>query len=665
MTEGIRKRIDRLRAELTEHNYRYYILDAPIISDAEYDRLLRELEQLEAQLGEPVPDDSPTRGIGAAPAASFVPRRHGEPMLSLANAFTVEEVRDFDRRIRQLLPEEAFSYVAEPKIDGLAINLSYVDGILQYAATRGDGVTGEDVTANVRSIADIPWRLLESVSGLLEVRGEVYMRRADFENLNVQQQRIGDKLFVNPRNAAAGSLRQIDPRVTASRPLRFFAYAAGSGGEELAATQSELLQRLKDFGLPVQDFRRCGDVEALLAYYEELLRQRADWPYDIDGVVYKVNELALQRQLGNLARSPRWAVAHKFPAEEATTQVLDIVWQVGRTGVITPVAVMQPVFVGGATVSRATLHNIDEMQRKDVRIGDQVVVRRAGDVIPEVVCSLPAARRKKPPVPPQTCPACGAKAVRLQGEVALRCSGGLSCPAQLKERIRHFASREAMDIEGMGDKLCAQMVDRELVKSVADIYSLSKQDLLALPLMGEKKAENLLAAIGRSRHPDLPRFVYALGIRHVGQATAYALAAHFGNLEQLMAADAEALQEVRDIGPEVAASLCSFFAEEHNRRVLEQLRQVNVWPQAVERVQPKAHPLAGKTVVLTGTLSALTRHEAEERLRALGARPATSVSQKTDYVVAGTDAGSKLAKARKLSVPVVNEAQLLAWLKID
>lgn len=661
--EELRRRIAELRAEIKEHNYRYYVLDQPIISDAEYDLLLRELERLEALLGEPVPPDSPTQTVGAPPSSAFRPRRHGVPMLSLSNAFTDEEVYDFDRRIRQLLGDTPFTYVAEPKIDGLAVNLCYRYGRLDFAATRGDGETGEDVTDNVRTIRSIPWRLSGDLPEVLEVRGEVYMPREAFRAFNERQKETGGKVFANPRNAAAGSLRQLDPRVTASRPLDFFAYAVGLGLEGFAETQDELLQKLKRLGFPVQEYSLADNVEELLRLHRQWQQRRASHPYDIDGLVYKVNELALQARLGTLARSPRWAIAHKFPAEEAVTHVERIQWQVGRTGAITPVAIMQPVRVGGVKVSRATLHNADELAKKDVREGDRVIVRRAGDVIPEVVRVLPSNLPRKPrPTPPKRCPVCGAKAVRLPGEVAIRCTGGLSCPAQLKERIRHFASREAMDIEGLGDKLCALLVERGMVRSVADLYRLKKQALLTLPLMGEKKVENLFKALERSKRPSLPRFLYALGIRHVGQATAHALAQHFGDLESIMSADLETLMAVPDIGPEVASSIDAFFKEEHNQEVIRALLASGIKPVPMERRTSTGHPLSGKTVVLTGALSSMTRREAEERLRAVGAHPSSSVSSKTDLVVAGPGAGSKLAKARQLGIKVVDEESFLQLL---
>jgi len=661
--EDIRERIQALRTELTEHNYRYYVLDAPTIPDDEYDRLLRELQQLEETLGEPVPADSPTQTVGAPPSTSFTPRRHGEPMLSLANVFDADGLRDFDRRVSQALGGVPFSYVTEPKIDGLAINLSYQHGRLQFAATRGDGETGEDVTANARSITDIPWRLRGDVPETLEVRGEVYMSRSAFAALNAAQQEKGERGFANPRNAAAGSMRQVNPSVTAARPLRFFAYGAGSGGMSLADSQQGLLERLRLLGFPVQDYEVQPDVEAVLSAYKRLLAGRNALDYDIDGMVCKVNELAWQQRLGALARSPRWAIACKFPAEEAVTTVEQIVWQVGRSGVVTPVAKMKPVRVGGVTVSSATLHNVEELARKDVHCGDTVAVRRAGDVIPEVVRVVAPAEHRLQVQVPAACPVCGAAVFRAEGEVAIRCSGGLSCPAQLKERIRHFVSRPCMDIEGMGEKLIARLVDEGILKSIADIYRLNDDALLVFPGMGARKLANLRVAIDASRQRQLARFLHALGIRHVGQATAHALAMHFASMEAIMEADAEALQAVPDIGPEVAGSLLAFFSEPHNRRVLADLKGMGVWPEPKRSAPLGAHPLAGKTVVITGTLVSMSRQQAEEKLRQVGARPASSVSKKTDYVVAGPGAGSKLEKARDLGVEIVDEALLLAWLR--
>ncbi|TLS77635.1 NAD-dependent DNA ligase LigA [Mariprofundus erugo] len=657
------ERIAFLRRELREHNYRYYILSAPSISDAEYDALLRELEQLEALSGEPVPLDSPTQTVGAPPSHTFTPREHGEPLLSLANAFTDEEVESFVRRLDESLPQAAIRFIIEPKIDGLAVNLRYERGELRMAATRGDGTTGEDVTDNIRTISGIPWHLQGGdVPEVLEVRGEVYMSKAAFADLNSRQDAEGAAPFANPRNAAAGSLRQLDARMTAKRKLAFFAYGAGIGGRQLASSQSALLAALAGFGFAVQQTGQAADVIGLLNFYRDLQQRRPDLAYEIDGVVYKLDDFSLQQQMGAVARSPRWAIAHKFPAEEVTTTVRDIIWQVGRTGVITPVADMEPVAVGGVIVSRATLHNVDEMARKQVYCGATVVVRRAGDVIPEVVTALDIDADAVMPEPPHLCPACGASVYRIEGEVAIRCSGGLACPAQLKERLSHFVSRGAMDIEGMGEKLLARLVDEGLLASIADIYEFDYHRLAGWTGMGEKKIANLQEAIESSRTRPLARFLHALGIRHVGAATAAALASHFTELAAVVSADEEALLSVPDVGPEVAGSIRSFFAEEHNRAVIDRLLHAGVTPVAAQ-VVASDHPLAGKTIVLTGSFEAVNRRQAQERLRSFGARPAGSVSKLTDLVIAGEKAGSKLTKARELGIEVADEAQLLSWLE--
>jgi DNA ligase (NAD+) len=662
--DALLQRINSLRTELKEHNYRYYTLDAPVIPDVEYDRLLRQLEQLEAELSEPVPQDSPTRIVGAPPSQTFTTREHGEPLLSLGNAFDEEEVEAFVRRIGEGLGEEKPSFIIEPKIDGLAVNLRYEQGVLMIAATRGDGTSGEDVTDNIRTIDDIPWHLNaagKSLPDVLEVRGEVYLSKAAFAELNERQDAEGASPFANPRNAAAGSLRQLDAKVTKQRGLRFFAYGVGLGGQELAANQSGLLDRLKNFGFAVQETTMADDVGTLLKRYQLLLEQRSSMPYEIDGVVYKLNDFVLQNRLGAVARSPRWAIAHKFPAEEVKTTVKEIIWQVGRTGVITPVADLYPVTVGGVVVSRATLHNIDELKRKQVYAGARVIVRRAGDVIPEVVKAVDVNGKADFPEPPDHCPVCGAAVFRIEGEVAIRCSGGLSCSAQLKERLRHFVSRVAMDIEGMGDKLIARLVDEGKLADIADLYEFDYASIGEWQGMGEKKISNLQAAIKQSKQRPMGRFLHALGIRHVGAATAAGLAAHFGELGALMQADEEALIAVPDVGPEVAASVRSFFAESHNRDVIHRLLDAGIKPVA-PKLEASDHPLAGKTVVLTGSFKAIQRRVAQEQLRALGARPSGSVSKNTDVVIAGEKAGSKLSKARELGIEVVDEAQLLIWL---
>lgn len=665
--DALRRRIAELRSQLKEHNFRYYTLDAPSITDAEYDRLLRQLAELESSLSEPIPEDSPTQTVGAPPSQTFAARKHGEPMLSLANAFDEKEVAAFVQRVSETLADDP-EYIAEPKIDGLAVNLRYEQGSLNVAATRGDGQSGEDVTDNIRTIADIPWHLQAApgsqMPDVLEVRGEVYMSREAFAFLNAQQEEDGGKPFANPRNAAAGSLRQLDARVSARRGLRFFAYGTGLGGQELATNQRGLLKTLKTMGFAIQETTLASNLDDLFSCYQQLMNQRSNLPYEIDGVVYKVNNFSLQRKLGAIARSPRWAIAHKFPAEEATTTINRIVWQVGRTGVITPVAEMEPVAVGGVSVSRATLHNIEELARKQVYEGATVVVRRAGDVIPEVVRTLNSDIKAAMPVPPSVCPACGAAVFRAEGEVAIRCAGGLSCPAQLKERLRHFVSRQAMDIEGMGEKLVVQLVDQGLLSSIADIYELDYAKLLDWPGMGEKKVANLKAAVADSRSRPLARFLHALGIRHVGQATAAALASHFDSLDAVAKAAEDELLAVPDIGPEVAASIINFFTEEHNRRVIERLLDAGVEPQSPETTNDgSSHPLSGKTVVLTGSFTHIQRRQAQERLRALGAKPTGSVSNNTDIVIAGEKAGSKLSKARELGIEIADETQLLAWLE--
>jgi DNA ligase (NAD+) len=666
----LRDSVQKLRAELTDHNYRYYLLDSPSIPDAEYDQKLRELERLEGRLGEPVPVDSPTQTVGAPLSHVFESREHRTPLLSLANAFSDEEVQEFSRRLQELSDGRSFNYIVEPKIDGLAVNLRYEHGHLTVAATRGDGKAGEDVTDNVRTIADIPWQLnAKDVPELLEVRGEVYMSKTSFESLNSQQVKKGEKIFANPRNAAAGSLRQLDAKVTARRRLNFFAYGAGAGAESLATTQSELMERLALFGFAIQTFERCSDVEALLDSYQRWQERRATLPYEIDGLVYKVDTFDLQEEIGAVSRSPRWAIAHKFPAEEVITRVEKIIWQVGRTGVITPVAEMKPVKVAGVMVSRATLHNIQELQRKDVREGDEVVIRRAGDVIPEVVRVVAVDGERAPIITaPDFCPVCGSHVEQSEAEVAIRCSGGLSCSAQLKERLKHFVSRGAMDIEGMGEKLIEMLTDEPeesplKLKSVANIYSMDFDAFVGREGFGEKKIENLKQAVEASRQQPLPKFLFALGIRHVGEVTAISLSEAFCSMEAIMDADMESLQAVDDVGPEVAASVRSFFEEAHNRDVLKALKESGTWPESIETKEiPGDHPLAGKIVVLTGTLSQIKRSDAQAGLRKLGAKPTGSVSKNTDLVIAGENAGSKLSKAEALGIQVVDEAQLMEWL---
>jgi DNA ligase (NAD+) len=658
---GAAARARELRAAIEEANHRYYVLDAPTISDAEYDRLFRELQDLEAQHPELATPDSPTRRVGAAPLEAFGTVRHRVPMLSLNNAFADSEVEAFDRRAREGLGADAVEYACEPKFDGLAISLAYDHGVFAQGATRGDGDEGEDVTANLRTVKSIPLRLRSNrPPHLLDVRGEVVIYRRDFDRLNARQRGAGAKEFANPRNAAAGSLRQLDSRVTASRPLRFFAYGIGQvEGLRLPDTQAGLIALLDELGLPVCAERRIArGVEGMLGYYRDLEAKRAKLPYDIDGVVYKVNRLADQERLGFVARAPRFAVAHKFPAEEATTELLAIEVQVGRTGAITPVARLKPVFVGGVTVTNATLHNEEELHRKDIRVGDAVVVRRAGDVIPEVVRAVPGSRKAHAPLyhTPRKCPVCGSDIVRLPDEAVARCTGGLFCPAQRKQALLHFASRRALDIEGLGEKLVDQLVDAGMVQTPADLYALDAERLARLERMGGKSAENLIAALERSKRTTLARFVYALGIRNVGEATARDLARHFDALEPLMKADEAALQEVPDVGPVVAMSIARFFAERHNRDVISGLRRHGVsWEDGAPRRVPPGGRLAGKTFVMTGTLPSMTREEAAAMIEARGGKVSGSVSTKTDYVVVGADAGGKLARAEALGVVLLDE----------
>jgi DNA ligase (NAD+) len=660
-------RAAELRAQIAQHDYRYYVLDDPLVSDAEYDRLMQELRALEAAHPELITPDSPTQRVSGTPSGSFGEVIHRVPMLSLDNAFSEEDVRAFDRRIHERLAVTGeLDYVAEPKLDGLAVTVIYRDGLLAQAATRGDGVTGEDVTANVRTIRAVAQRLRSPAPPLLEARGEIFMPLAGFERMNALARERGEKVFVNPRNAAAGSLRQLDARITASRPLTAFFYGLGAlEGANAPVSQSELLGWLRTLGLPTSpDARKVHGVEGCLAYYRELGERRSSLPYQIDGVVYKLDERADQERLGFVSRAPRWAIAHKFPPDEALTVVRDIVFQVGRTGAITPVARLAPVFVSGVTVSNVTLHNIDEVRRKDVRLGDTVVVRRAGDVIPEVV-SVVLDRRPQDSAPvelPERCPVCGSRVLRVEGEAVARCTGGFTCRAQRQEALRHFASRRALDIEGLGDKIIEQLVEHEQVKSPADIYSLTQPQLAQLERMGEKSAANLVAAIEKSKRTTLPRLLYGLGIRDVGEATALALARHFGSLERLMSADERAIQQVPDIGPVVAAHVAAFFASDEHRIVIKALHDKGVtWPD-LEPDSGSAGSLTGRTFVITGTLSSMTREQAQEALTARGAKVTATVSKKTSYVVAGSEAGSKLAKAQELGVPVLNEQQFIELL---
>lgn len=735
---GAAERAAQLRQDIEQHNYRYYVLDDPSITDADYDLLMRELQALEAEHPELVDPSSPTQRVGASPLAAFGSVRHAIPMLSLGNAFDAEDVEAFDRRIADTLREagllgleEPAEYYCELKLDGLAVSLRYEDGVLAQAATRGDGRTGEDITSNIRTMKSVPLRLREGAPKVLEVRGEVLMYRADFDKLNEAQARRGEKVFVNPRNAAAGSLRQLDPRITAQRPLRFFAYGWGevdglaeppamaapqdaengasagkaaamaAGGQAvqgsllaldaqigqdaqdrqdtrdnaLAAlprdTHSGMLAWLAGLGLPVdrRHARRARGAAELLDAYAAFGEQRAGLPFEIDGVVYKVDSLAAQKVLGFVARAPRFAVAHKFPAQEVATRLLGIDVQVGRTGAITPVARLEPVFVGGVTVTNATLHNEGEIRRKDVRIGDTVIVRRAGDVIPEVVAPVLAARPEDAqpfdmaaayPV----CPVCGSAIERPEDEAISRCTGGLFCAAQRKQTLLHAAGRKALDIEGLGERLIDQLVDSGQVKSLADLFRLNVVQLSTYERMGAKSAENLMVAIDKARTPSLGRLLYALGIRHVGETTARDVARHFGSIEAVMDADEESLLAVRDVGPVVAGSIRRFFAEPHNRDIVHQLKERGVQPQPEAAAASGDLPLAGQTVVLTGTLPNWSRDEATRHVLAAGGKVSGSVSKKTAYLVAGEEAGSKLTKAQELGVTVLDEAGLRALLGV-
>jgi DNA ligase (NAD+) len=657
-----------LRETLDRYNYRYHALDDPEVPDAEYDRLMLELRALETEHPETLTPDSPTQRVGSAPVAAFGAVKHCLAMLSLDNAFSEQEVREFDRRVRERLDHGgSVRYSAEPKLDGLAISARYENGVFVQGATRGDGETGEDITQNLRTIKALPLKLrADRPPRQLEVRGEVFMPLAGFERFNQEAIARGEKSFVNPRNAAAGSLRQLDPKMTAARPLDLFIYSLGIvEGAELPALHSETLQALRRWGFKICPQSRVVDgADGCLDYYREMGAQRAKLAYQIDGVVYKVDDLELQRRLGFVSRAPRWAVAHKFPAEEALTTVRDIEFQVGRTGALTPVARLEPVFVGGVTVSNATLHNMDELERKDVRVGDTVVIRRAGDVIPEVVRMLPERRvaGAAPVQLPSKCPVCGSPVVREADQAVARCTGGRKCAAQRKEEIKHFASRRALDIQGLGDKLVEQLVDRDWARTPADLFSLEAEQLATLERMGEKSAQKLQAAILASKHTSLPRFLYGLGIRDVGEATALALAQHFGDIAALRRAGDEEIQRVQDVGPVVAKNVAAYFRDPENSSIVDRLLAAGLtWPAPAPLDAHSA--LAGKTFVLTGTLETLTREAAAEAIVQLGGKVSGSVSKKTHYVVAGAEAGSKLEKAQQLGIPVLEEAQFLKMLK--
>ncbi len=659
----LRAQLEALKATLARYDYRYYVLDDPEVPDATYDRLMGELRALETAHPHCITPDSPTQRVSGTPLKHFDAVSHRVPMLSLENAFLDADVEAFDRRVRERLEtEELIDYHCEPKLDGLAISLTYVEGHLVVGATRGDGVTGEDVTSNLRTMKSVPLRLQGTVPALVEVRGEVFMSDAGFARMNREALAKGEKIFVNPRNAAAGSLRQLDPIITATRPLDAFFYGVGAvEGGTLPATHGEFVALLRAWGLRTcPETRVARGAAGLLAYYRDIGARRATLGYQIDGVVYKVDAFQSQRELGFVARAPRWAIAHKFPAEEEITQVRAIEWQVGRTGALTPVARLEPVFVGGVTVSNATLHNIDELTRKDVRVGDTVVIRRAGDVIPEVVRVIPE-RRPVGAVEaalPLACPVCGSAIQRVEGESVARCTGGYVCLAQRKEAIKHFAARRAMDVEGLGDKVVDQLVEAGLVESPADLYRLTVEQLGGLARMGEKSATKIAAALEKSRRTTLPRFLFALGIPNVGEATALALAEHFGDLSPLRMATLEQIQAVPDVGPVVAASIRGFLDDSRQASVVDQLIELGlVWEvQTVSRSDDL--PFAGKTFVCTGTLPTLGRADAEALIRKFGGKVTGSVSKKTDYILAGADAGSKLAKAVELGVAVIGEEEL-------
>lgn len=661
--------VQRLRGELQRHNYRYYVLDDPEIPDADYDRMMQRLQELEKQHPQLITADSPTQRVGATPLSAFASVTHEMPMLSLDNAFNEDEMRAFDRRIRERLQDEAeIEYACEPKLDGIAVSLLYQDGLLVRAATRGDGTEGEDVTQNVRTINAVPLRLLgEGYPSVLEVRGEIYMPRAGFEKLNETAREQGEKTFVNPRNAAAGSLRQLDARITARRPLDIGVYGVGRFDGTLPNEHIATLEMLKTWGLHINaQVATARGIDECIDYYRELESRRGSLGYDIDGVVFKVNRRALQEELGFVARAPRWAIAYKFPAQEEMTRLNDVEFQVGRTGAVTPVARLEPVFVGGATVSNATLHNRAEIERLGVKIGDTVIVRRAGDVIPQVV-SVVASKRPNDARDihfPERCPVCDSPVEAVPGEAVLRCDGGLVCPAQRKQAIIHFASRKALDIDGLGDKLVEQLVDRALITAVADLFSLQQEQLQSLERMGPKSAENLLKALEHSKKTTLAKFIYSLGIREVGETTARNLARHFGTFDALANADEQALQEVDDVGPVVAHFVAEFFQQTENRQAVQALRDAGVHWEEQAPVNRQQLPLSGLTYVITGTLETMKRDGAKEALEALGAKVAGSVSKKTDYLVAGPGAGSKLQRAQELGVDVIDEDALVELLNL-
>ena len=663
----IQQRIESLREEINAHNYSYYVLDNPEVPDSEYDRLLHELGDIEEQYPELISPDSPTQRVGATPLDSFSEVKHEVPMLSLGNAFSDQDMSDFDKRIREGVESENIEYAAEPKLDGLAISLLYKNGLLVRAATRGDGRTGEDVTLNIRTIDAIPLKLRgKDFPPVIEVRGEVVMPKAGFEQLNIQQIEKGEKPFVNPRNAAAGSLRQLDPKITATRPLSFYSYGIGLiDGMSLPNKHSDMMNKLKSWGLRINpESRVVKGAQGCVDYYESLAKKRNDLPDEIDGIVYKVDELKFQDVMGFVSRAPRWAIARKFPAQEEMTKLTGIDIQVGRTGALTPVARLEPVFVGGVTVSNATLHNQDEIDRLDVRVGDNVIVRRAGDVIPQIVSVVKSKRTGKPRRfhLPDTCPVCGSETARFEDEAVTFCTGGLFCEAQRKEAIKHFASRRAMNIDGLGDKLVEQFVDEGLIHTVADLYLLDVESLIKLERMAEKSAKNLVTSLEKSKTTTLARFIFSLGIHSVGETTAQTLANHFSTLENIMHASEDKLLEVPDVGPIVAENLITFFKQEHNIEVVEQLIFVGInWPK-IQKKSVDEQPLAGKTFVVTGTLETMGRNDAKAALQELGAKVSGSVSKKTDYVVVGENPGSKASKAADLGITILDEKALIELL---
>ncbi|WP_329506726.1 NAD-dependent DNA ligase LigA [Haemophilus parainfluenzae] len=664
---SLQQQIDKLRQDLRRYEYEYHVLDNPTIPDAEYDRLFHQLKALEAAHPERITADSPTQRVGAKPLSGFAQIRHEIPMLSLDNAFSDEEFYAFVKRIedRLIRLSEPLTFCCEPKLDGLAVSILYVNGVLTQAATRGDGTTGEDITANIRTIRNIPLQLLmDNPPARLEVRGEVFMPHEGFEHLNQQALEKGEKTFANPRNAAAGSLRQLDPKITSKRPLVLNAYGIGiAEGVDLPNTHYDRLQWLKSIGIPVNpEIRLCNGTDEVLDFYRDIQNKRSSLGYDIDGTVLKINDIALQEKLGFISKAPRWAIAYKFPAQEELTRLNDVEFQVGRTGAITPVAKLEPVFVAGVTVSNATLHNGDEIERLDIAIGDTVVIRRAGDVIPQIIGVLHDRRPAdaRPIIFPKTCPVCDSAIVRIEGEAVARCTGGLFCAAQRKEALKHFVSRKAMDIDGVGCKLIEQLVDRELIHTPADLFKLDLTTLTRLERMGTKSAENALASLEKAKNTTLPRFIFALGIREVGEATALNLANHFKTLEALQNADLEALQQVPDVGEVVANRILAFWHEPHNVAVVNDLIAQGVHWETVETKEVTENRFKGKTVVLTGTLTQMGRNEAKALLQDMGAKVSGSVSAKTDFVIAGDAAGSKLTKAQELGVTVLTEEEFLA-----